>query len=68
MTRGFAFIAGAVSHRLGYLARDAPRKIPAMLGGMPGRLERYFEDYTVGQKFGTGTVTVTAERIKAFGR
>ena len=39
-----------------------------MLGGMPGRLERYFEDYTVGQKFGTGTVTVTAERIKAFGR
>ena len=39
-----------------------------MLGGMPGRLERYFEDYAVGQKFGTGTVTVTAERIKSFAR
>ena len=35
---------------------------------MPGRLERYFEDYAVGQKFGTGTVAVTAERIKAFAR
>jgi acyl dehydratase len=35
---------------------------------MPGRLERYFEDYAVGQKFGSGTVTVTAERIKSFGR
>jgi len=39
-----------------------------MLAGMPGRLERYFEDYTVGQKFGSGTVTVTAERIKSFAR
>jgi acyl dehydratase len=29
---------------------------------------RYFEDYAVGQKFGTGTVTVTAEKIKAFAR
>src|SRR6476646_1850060 len=35
---------------------------------MPGRLERYFEDYAVGQKCGSGTVTVTAERIKSFGR
>jgi acyl dehydratase len=35
---------------------------------MPGRLERYFEDYAVGQKFTTGTVTVTAERIKSFAR
>jgi acyl dehydratase len=35
---------------------------------MPGRLERYFEDYAVGQKFGTGTVTVTADRIKSFAR
>ena len=35
---------------------------------MPGRLERYFEDYAVGQKFGSGTVTVTAERIKSFAR
>ena len=35
---------------------------------MPGRLERYFEDYAVGQKFGSGTVTFTAERIKSFGR
>jgi len=35
---------------------------------MPGRLERYFEDYAVGQKFTTGTVAVTAERIKAFAR
>jgi acyl dehydratase len=32
---------------------------------MPGR---YFEDYAVGQKFGSGTVTVTAERIKSFAR
>src|SRR6476660_4486544 len=32
---------------------------------MPGR---YFEDYAVGQKFGSGTTTMTAERIKAFGR
>ena len=32
---------------------------------MPGR---YFEDYAVGQKFGSGTVAVTAERIKSFGR
>ena len=32
---------------------------------MPGR---YFEDYVVGQKFGSGTVTVTAERIKSFAR
>jgi acyl dehydratase len=35
---------------------------------MPGRLERYFEDYAVGQKFTTGTVAVTAERIKSFAR
>jgi acyl dehydratase len=32
---------------------------------MPGR---YFEDYEVGQKFGSGTITVTAERIKSFAR
>ena len=32
---------------------------------MPGR---YFEDYAVGQKFGSGTVTVTADRIKSFAR
>jgi acyl dehydratase len=32
---------------------------------MPGR---YFEDYAVGQKFGSGTVAVTAERIKSFAR
>ena len=32
---------------------------------MPGR---YFEDYAVGQKFGSGTATITAERIKSFGR
>ena len=32
---------------------------------MPGR---YLEDYAVGQKFGSGTVAVTAERIKSFGR
>ena len=32
---------------------------------MPGR---YFEDYAVGQKFGSGTVEVTAERIKSFAR
>ena len=32
---------------------------------MPGR---HFEDYAVGQKFGSGTVTVTAERIKSFAR
>jgi acyl dehydratase len=30
--------------------------------------ERYFEDYAVGQKFGSGTVTMTAERMKAFAR
>ena len=30
--------------------------------------ERYFEDFEVGQKFGSGTVTVTAEKIKAFAR
>ena len=35
---------------------------------MPGRLERYFEDYAVGQKFTTGTVAVTAERIKSFAK
>jgi acyl dehydratase len=29
---------------------------------------RYFEDYAVGQKFGSGTVAVTAERIKSFAR
>ena len=32
---------------------------------MPGR---YFEDYAVGQKFGSGTVTVTADRIRSFAR
>ena len=32
---------------------------------MPGR---YFEDYAVGQKFGSGTATMTAERIKSFAR
>src|SRR5436190_5646008 len=32
---------------------------------MPGR---YFEDYAVGQTFGSGTIAVTAERIKSFGR
>ena len=31
-------------------------------------LGRYFEDFQVGQKFVSGTVTVTAERIKAFAR
>jgi acyl dehydratase len=29
---------------------------------------RYFEDFHVGQKFGSGTVTVTAEKIKTFAR
>jgi acyl dehydratase len=29
---------------------------------------RYFEDYAVGQKFGSGTIEVTADRIKAFAR
>ena len=29
---------------------------------------RYFEDYAVGQKFGSGTIEVTAERIKTFAR
>ena len=28
--------------------------------------QRLFEDFEVGQKFGSGTVTVTADRIKAF--
>jgi acyl dehydratase len=28
--------------------------------------ERFFEDFAVGQTFGTGTVTVTADRIKSF--
>ncbi len=28
--------------------------------------QRFFEDFQVGQKFGSGTVTVTADRIKAF--
>ena len=32
---------------------------------MPGR---YFEDYAVGQKFGSGTLAVTADRIKSFAR
>ena len=31
-------------------------------------MERFFEDLSVGQKFKSGTVTVTAERIKAFAR
>jgi acyl dehydratase len=30
--------------------------------------ERYFEDFAVGQKFGSGTIEVTAERIKSFAR
>jgi acyl dehydratase len=29
---------------------------------------RFFEDYAVGQKYGSGTVAVTAERIKSFAR
>jgi len=29
---------------------------------------RHFEDYAVGQKFGSGTIEVTAERIKSFAR
>ena len=29
---------------------------------------RFFEDFAVGQKFGSGTMTVSAERIKAFAR
>jgi acyl dehydratase len=28
--------------------------------------ERFFEDFAVGQKFHSGTATITAERIKAF--
>jgi len=28
--------------------------------------QRFFEDFQVGQTFGSGTVTVTADRIKAF--
>lgn len=28
--------------------------------------ERYWEDFTVGQTFGSGTVTLTADAIKAF--
>src|SRR5262245_37483758 len=35
---------------------------------MPAMPERFFEDYAVGQKFGSGTITVTAERIKSFAR
>jgi acyl dehydratase len=30
--------------------------------------ERYFEDFHVGQKFGSGKVAVTAEEIKTFAR
>src|SRR5580765_6010364 len=30
--------------------------------------ERYFEDFAVGQKFSSGTIEVTAERIKSFAR
>ena len=30
--------------------------------------ERYFEDFAVGQRFRSGTVTVTADAIKAFAR
>ncbi len=30
--------------------------------------ERFFEDFTIGQRFTSGTVTVTAEAIKAFAR
>jgi acyl dehydratase len=29
--------------------------------------ERFFEDFEIGQRFRSGTATVTAERIKAFG-
>ena len=28
--------------------------------------QRFFEDFQVGQKFGSGTLTVSADRIKAF--
>src|SRR4051812_18676093 len=59
---------GGVSHRSTGLASRATPKIAGYAAGMPGRLERYFEDYAVGQKFGSGTVTVTAERIKSFAR
>ena len=31
-------------------------------------MERFFEDLSVGQKFKSGTVTVTTERIKEFAR
>jgi acyl dehydratase len=31
-------------------------------------MERFFEDYEVGQKFGSPTLAVTAEGIKAFAR
>jgi acyl dehydratase len=34
---------------------------------MPQVTERFFEDFAVGQKFQSGTATVTAERIKSFG-
>src|SRR5262245_31122455 len=64
-TRGFAFISARVSHRIPDLARPPPSKLRVSLSRMPGR---YFEDYAVGQKFGSGTVTVTAERIKSFAR
>jgi acyl dehydratase len=33
---------------------------------MTAMTERFFEDFAVGQKFGSGTVTVTTARIKAF--
>lgn len=34
---------------------------------MPQPVERFFEDFQVGQRFRSGTTTVTAERIKSFG-
>jgi acyl dehydratase len=33
---------------------------------MPQVTERFFEDFAVGQRFRSGTATVTAERIKSF--
>src|SRR5262245_3850573 len=60
-----AFHAPRVSHRNLDPARAPPSKIPGSLRSMP---ERFFEDYAVGQKFGSGTIEVTAERIKSFAR
>jgi acyl dehydratase len=33
---------------------------------MPQAPERFFEDFAVGQRFRSGTTTITAERIKSF--